>query len=263
MTDEHPREREETAPLSAPGDDTWLPAREQTPPHHWAPPGPPPGPQGPPQGPPRTPDTEPTRPRTSPGHPVVPGRTAPPAEPPRGRVSGWVRPVVSVLALGIRLIGGVFGSGVREPPLELDRGSGDRRPQRGGTVLKAPLRPGNRRSRPSRSGCCPAPSRCWRSTRARRTGPPARASCSTGRATTSPTTTSSRTPPRATADRDVEQTATRRREGRRPDPTYDLAVLSVEGRAGPAAGEPWASAGARRRRPGRRDRLAPWAWPAP
>ena len=145
MTDEHPRESEETAPLSAPGDDTWLPAREQTPPHHWAPPGPPPAPQGPPQGLPYAGAPEPTRPTYVPlGTQSYPVQHRP-AEPPRGRVSGWVWPVVSVLALVIGLIGGVFGGAAYE---NLRSSSTEGRVTGGlneaGTVSKAPLRPGNR-----------------------------------------------------------------------------------------------------------------------
>ena len=132
--------------MSAPGDDTWLPAREQTPPHHWAPPGPPPAPQGPPRAC-RTPGApEPLVRRTSPGHPALPGRsTARPSPRAAGSPAGCGR-WCSVLALVIGLIGGVFGrSGLREPPLAArPRGGVTGGLDEAGTVSKAPLQAGNR-----------------------------------------------------------------------------------------------------------------------
>ncbi|HET7430133.1 MAG TPA: trypsin-like peptidase domain-containing protein [Nocardioides sp.] len=101
----------------------WLPPREQTPPHQWAPPGPAvPG------------DTQPLTPGPPPyapsyGEPTAPARPAYPAPGPtagtqpypvqhrpadRERVPGWFWPVVAGLALVIGVIGGVFGGAVYE-----------------------------------------------------------------------------------------------------------------------------------------------------
>ncbi len=122
MTEEHPsgesRGGEDTAPLSglAPrseqyaAGDSWVPAREQTPPYQWAPPGPPyaaaPASSGEPVAP-----SHPAFP--PPGIQPYPVQHRPP-EPPRGRVPAWMWPVVSVLALVIGVIGGVFGGAVYE-----------------------------------------------------------------------------------------------------------------------------------------------------
>jgi putative serine protease PepD len=140
VTDEQPGS-EETAPLRASGDDSWMPPREQPPPHAWTPPGPPPAPQSSPYAA----EPEPARasyvPLGTQSYPVQ--HRAP--DPPRGRVSGWVWPLVSVLALVIGLIGGVFGGAAYE---NIRSNSTEGRVSGGlgeaGTVSKAPLRPGNR-----------------------------------------------------------------------------------------------------------------------
>jgi putative serine protease PepD len=118
VTDEHPGSSDDTTPLSAPDGDSWLPAREQSPPHQWVPPGPPPayGPTGPGTGP-GTPYAGPLdagRPAyLPPGTQPYPVQHRPP-EPTRGRVPGWLWPVVSGLALVIGVIGGVVGGAVYE-----------------------------------------------------------------------------------------------------------------------------------------------------
>ncbi|HEX4687657.1 MAG TPA: trypsin-like peptidase domain-containing protein [Nocardioides sp.] len=117
MTDEQPSEspgNEDTAPLSASGD-SWLPPREQTPPHQWTPPGPP------------RPSTstsyeslsygaeaaEPARPSyPPPGTQPYPVQHRAAAQP--ERVPGWVWPVVSVLAMVVGVIGGVAGGAAYE-----------------------------------------------------------------------------------------------------------------------------------------------------
>ena len=156
MSDEHPSGSEETAPLSRSGD-SWLPPREQTPPHQWAPPGPSsdagtprpgPGPTtsfgGPFDGPfggPLGPD-RPTYP--PPGTQPFPVAHRP-AETPRGRVPGWLWPTVSVLALVIGVIGGLLGGAAYE---NLHSHSTEGRVSGGlgdsGTVSQAPLPVGNR-----------------------------------------------------------------------------------------------------------------------
>jgi putative serine protease PepD len=148
VSDEHPSGSEETAPLSASGGDSWLPPREQTPPHQWAPPGPSPAP-----------DTSPgPGPTASFGGPLGPDRSAypppgtqpfpvahRPAESPRGRVPGWLWPTVSVLALVIGVIGGLLGGAAYEnlrsnaTEGRVSGGLGD-----AGTVSQAPLPAGNR-----------------------------------------------------------------------------------------------------------------------
>ncbi|HEY3529593.1 MAG TPA: trypsin-like peptidase domain-containing protein [Nocardioides sp.] len=141
MTDEHPDGDpglgEETAPLTGPGTDSWVPPREQPPPHRWAPPGPPPST-------PYARPPEPTRPAyPPPGTQPYPVQHRPP-EPPRGRVSGWVWPAVSVLALVIGVIGGVLGGAAYE---NLHDSSTEGRVSGGledsGTVSKPPLPAGN------------------------------------------------------------------------------------------------------------------------
>ena len=98
MTQHEPRADEPTQPLAAARPalppPTWVPPVVQSPPHRWA--GLPPGtpyagqqPFGPAYGPP-------------PGPP--PRHLAP-----RGRVPGWLWPVVCVLALGLGLVGGALG----------------------------------------------------------------------------------------------------------------------------------------------------------
>ena len=86
VSDEHPGSTDDTAPLTASDGATWLPPREQQPPHQWTPPGPAPaafsydtvssGRPYPPPGPTHRYSAEPQ----SPGS--------------RGRVPGWMWPVV-------------------------------------------------------------------------------------------------------------------------------------------------------------------------
>jgi putative serine protease PepD len=150
VTDEQPNGGDEnaadTAPLSASGADSWLPAREQTPPHQWVPPGPSSssGQPAPEAGPPAPlapgPQTFRAQPHAMQPYPVQ--HRAP--EPPRGRVPGWLWPVVSVLALVVGVIGGVFGGAVYENVRssstegQVSGGLGD-----SGVESKAPLRAGN------------------------------------------------------------------------------------------------------------------------
>ena len=152
MSDEHPSGRssgsEDTAPLSTSGGDGWLPPREQTPPHQWTPPGPAPAPVAP----------SVPGPTESFGGPLGPARPAYPppgtqpypvahraAEAPRGRVPGWLWPTVSVMALVIGVIGGVFGGAVYE---NIHTSSTEGRVSGGlgdsGTVSTPPLPAGNR-----------------------------------------------------------------------------------------------------------------------
>jgi putative serine protease PepD len=107
VSDEHDSERPRSAGSGDPGGG-WLPPREQSPPHQWTPPGPPPAagssyaaPEGP----------RPSYPLGIQPYPVQHHRSAAPE---RGRVSGWVWPLVSALALVIGVIGGVLGGAVYE-----------------------------------------------------------------------------------------------------------------------------------------------------
>jgi putative serine protease PepD len=146
VSDEHPS-----------GDaDSWLPPREQEPPHRWAPPGPPPTASPPP--PPASvinprpyasygePPAQEAPSYPPPGTQPYPVQHRPDAGPVRGRVSGWVWPVVSVLALLIGLVGGVFGGAAYENLHDhategrVSGGLGD-----SGIVSQAPL-PANNRS---------------------------------------------------------------------------------------------------------------------
>jgi putative serine protease PepD len=135
VTDEQASERpgsaDDTSPLPAAGAN-WLPPREQTPPHHWTPPGP--ASYGVPE------ETQHTYP--PPGTRPYPVQHRPPAA--RERVPGWVWPVVSVLALVIGVIGGVFGGAAYEnwhtnsTEGQVSGGLAD-----AGTESKAPLPLGN------------------------------------------------------------------------------------------------------------------------
>jgi putative serine protease PepD len=98
---------DDTQPLSA-SSDSWMPPREQLPPHQWTPPGPPATSSSPSYG-----AVEQPRPSyPPPGTQPYPVQHRPPA--PRERVPGWVWPVVAVIALVIGVIGGVFGGAVYE-----------------------------------------------------------------------------------------------------------------------------------------------------
>jgi putative serine protease PepD len=132
VSDEDPSS-DETTPLPAPGGDSWLPPREQTPPHQWAPPGP----------------VE-ARPASYPAGPPSGTYAVQPAPQPvaqasaRGRVPGWLWPVVSVLALLVGVLGGVVGGAAYE---SWHRSSTEGQVGGGlaeaGTVSKAPLPAGN------------------------------------------------------------------------------------------------------------------------
>jgi putative serine protease PepD len=133
VSDEHPSS-DERAP-SVPEDDGWLPPREQPPPHQWAPPGPvtPSGPSYPSAVPP------------APQYAVQSGLPSPqPTPSARGRVPGWLWPVVSVLALIVGVIGGLVGGAAYE---RWHRTSTEGRVSGGlsaaGTVSQAPLPLGN------------------------------------------------------------------------------------------------------------------------
>jgi putative serine protease PepD len=137
LSDEHPSDSPD-----APGD---------TPSHHpWTPPGPPAvfQPVSPPVSPPGFPPAGPASPE-GPGptggygaqpYPVSHRST----EPARGGISGWVWPLVSVLALVVGVVGGVFGGAVYE---DIHTHSTQGRVSGGllasGTESKAPLPVGN------------------------------------------------------------------------------------------------------------------------
>ncbi|HEY0950717.1 S1C family serine protease [Nocardioides sp.] len=100
MTQDEPRDDEPTQPLGAlrptTPPPTWVPPTTQSPPHRWA--GLPPGA---------------TSPYSSP-YAQQPPFGPPPGPPPRhlaprGRVPGWLWPVVSVLALVLGVVGGALG----------------------------------------------------------------------------------------------------------------------------------------------------------
>jgi putative serine protease PepD len=89
---------DDTAPLSASDHDAWAPPRPEPPSAAWAAPAESTYPFGStPYPPPGESSTE-----TLSSHPEPP-------RPPRGRVPGWLWPVVSVLALVLGVVGGVFG----------------------------------------------------------------------------------------------------------------------------------------------------------
>ena len=106
MSDEHPGSTDDTAPLSTSDSQSWLPPREQQPPHQWTPPGAP-SDAG-------AYDTVSTgRPYASP----APTHRYSSREEPRdsrGGVPGWMWPVVSVLALLVGVVGGVVGGAAYE-----------------------------------------------------------------------------------------------------------------------------------------------------
>ncbi|MGC4109494.1 MAG: trypsin-like peptidase domain-containing protein [Nocardioides sp.] len=127
MSDDHPGGQN-------PGEG-WLPPREQAPPHQWTPPGPTLGYGDPP----------PQRPTyTAPGMPAYPVPARAP-EPPRGRVPGWLWPVVSIVALVVGVLGGVLGGAIYQ---NIHDGSTEGRLSGGladaGTVSKPPLPVSNR-----------------------------------------------------------------------------------------------------------------------
>ena len=137
VSDDHPSSSDDTAPLTASDDASWLPPREQQPPHQWAPPGP--APYG---------DVYDT---VSTGRPYQPaastqpyGAVPAPATPGRSGVPGWVWPMVSVLALIVGVVGGMVGGAAYE-----NWHASSREGQVGGgladagTVSQAPLPAGN------------------------------------------------------------------------------------------------------------------------
>ena len=137
VSDDHPSSSDDTAPLTASDDASWLPPREQQPPHQWAPPGP--APYG---------DVSDT---VSTGRPYQPAASTQPygvvpssATPGRSGVPGWVWPMVSVLALIVGVVGGMVGGAAYE-----NWHSSSREGQVGGgladagTVSQAPLPAGN------------------------------------------------------------------------------------------------------------------------
>ncbi len=140
MTDE--QASDDTRPLTgseAGSEAGWLPPREQQLPHQWTPPGPPPvgsSPYAAPEG---------GRPSHPPGGlQPYPVQHRPPAPRERG-VSGWLWPLVAVLALVIGVIGGVFGGAAYE---NLHTNSTEGQVSGGladaGTESKAPLSSRNR-----------------------------------------------------------------------------------------------------------------------
>jgi len=106
VSDEDPGGTDDTAPLSTPDALSWLPPREQQPPHQWTPPGPP--------SDPGAYDTVSTgRPYAPPG-PTHRYSAREESREPRGGVPGWLWPVVSVLALLVGVVGGVVGGAAYE-----------------------------------------------------------------------------------------------------------------------------------------------------
>jgi putative serine protease PepD len=137
VSDDHPSGSDDTAPLTASDGESWLPPREQQPPHQWAPPGP--APYGDPY------DTvstgrpyQPTGPTSAYGAPAAPTTSM------RSGVPGWLWPVVSVLALIVGVVGGMVGGAAYE-----NWHTSSREGQVGGgladagTVSQAPLPAGN------------------------------------------------------------------------------------------------------------------------
>jgi putative serine protease PepD len=136
VSDDHPSRSDDTAPLTASDGASWLPPREQQPPHQWAPPGP--APFG---------DLSDT---VSTGRPYQPTPTQPYGVPSgsattgRSSVPGWLWPVVSVLALIVGVVGGMVGGAAYE-----NWHSSSREGQVGGgladagAVSQAPLPAGN------------------------------------------------------------------------------------------------------------------------
>ena len=234
--------------------ETWLPPREQQPPHQWAPPGPGTAAS-------TSYDTVSDRAALPAARPDPAVRRAPaPATSGGAVLPGWLWPVVSVLALMVGVIGGVVGGAAYENwHSQLPRGPGRRRPgrRRHGLAGTAPGRqPLGGLGRAAAAAEHDPGAR--RSTRARRTARPAPASSSTARGTTSPTTTWSPTRSATTGrSRSSTRTATRYPAtvvGR--SPTYDLAVLYVKDGPTLPPAQPRHRRGAPRRRPGRRVRLA-------
>jgi putative serine protease PepD len=119
------------------GGQDWLPPREQAPPHQWTPPGP-------------APTMRFGEPESTSGSAYPPPGIQPypvahhAASSPRGRVSGWVWPAVSVLALVVGVLGGVLGGAIYQ---NLHSQATQGRVSGGladaGTVSKAPLPAGN------------------------------------------------------------------------------------------------------------------------
>ena len=138
VSDDHPSSSsDDTTPLAASDDPNWLPPREQQPPHQWTPPGP--APYG------DAFDTVSTGRPYQPPAPTQPyGVTPASATPGRNGVSGWVWPMVSVLALIVGVVGGIVGGAAYE-----NWHSSSREGQVGGgladagTVSRAPLPAGN------------------------------------------------------------------------------------------------------------------------
>jgi putative serine protease PepD len=109
VSDEHPIS-DDTAPLTAAGQG-WLPPRDQEPPHRWVPPGAVPSdPGGPAYADTVSTGRTYTQPAPTQGYGVQPA----PPPPSRGRVPGWLWPLVSVLALLIGVAGGVIGGAAYE-----------------------------------------------------------------------------------------------------------------------------------------------------
>ena len=101
VSDDHPGGSDDTAPLTDADGVSWLPPREQQPPHQWTPPGP--GPSY------EAHDTVSTgRPYAPPATPTAPTAGA------TGGVPGWLWPVVSVLALLVGVMGGMVGGAAYE-----------------------------------------------------------------------------------------------------------------------------------------------------
>jgi putative serine protease PepD len=115
VSDEHPAggASDDTAPLNVTGGDSWIPPREQHPPHQWTPPG---------ASLTRAPDygvgyRAPYGGTYGPSYPPPPVTAPLPAAhraATRGRFPGWFWPVVAAMALVVGVVGGVIGGAAYE-----------------------------------------------------------------------------------------------------------------------------------------------------
>ena len=253
MSDDHPSSSDDTAPLTASDGASWLPPREQQPPHQWTPSGP--------RTYARTPTT-PCRPVGPTRRPARPSRTASqPASrrPARVGVPGWLWPVVSVLALIVGVIGGVVGGAAYE-----NWHTSSREGQVGGgladagTVSQAPLPAGNHSVASVAQQLLPSTIQVLAQYQGKKDG-------ATGSGFVLDRSGHYITNNHVVADavshdgpiEIVDQNGdTLPRHGRRAQPDLRPRGALREGRPAAAAGEPRHRRGAPRRRPGRRVRLA-------
>jgi putative serine protease PepD len=147
VSDEHPG-TEDTAPLSTSQGESWMPPREQPPPHQWAPPGPSGGSWGSAaygQG--AEYDAYDVADSYGPSYGSTyppPGSTTPlptrPERASRGRLPGWLWPVVCAVALVLGVVGGVLGGAAyNDWQRSQDEGQVSTGLSGAGTVSTAPL----------------------------------------------------------------------------------------------------------------------------